>query len=171
MKLGENGLTILELLITITILLIGASIAIPSILEMGKRDGIRSDARDLKNIFFRSRMEAVKLNRSVTVAFNCNGSDYISFIDNNQSCEYDLGDEILYQQNLHYCTFDNTEAGGDGLSFIANDHGFPALRWDSKGIPNRNGAGFGAGTAYLVGEHAHYKVIVSKTGNIRITTY
>jgi len=40
MKLGENGLTILELLITITILLIGASIAIPSILEMGKRDGI-----------------------------------------------------------------------------------------------------------------------------------
>ncbi len=171
MKLGKNGFTVLELLIVIAILLIGASIAVPSILEIGKRDGIRSDARDLKNIFFRSRMEAVKLNRSVTVAFNCDGHDYIAFIDNDNSCEYDLGDEILYQQNLSYSSFDNNEAGGDGLSFIANDHGFPALRWDAKGIPNRNGAGFGAGTAYLAGAEAHYRVIVSKTGNIRITTY
>jgi|LGOV01.1.fsa_nt_gb prepilin-type N-terminal cleavage/methylation domain-containing protein len=171
MKLGKNGFTVLELLIVIAILLIGASIAIPSILEMGKRDGIRSDARDLKNIFFRTRMEAVKLNRSVTVAFNCGGNDYIAFIDTDHSCEYDLGDEVLYRQNLSYCSFDNSKAGGDGLSFIANDNGLPALRWDSKGIPNRNGAGFGAGTAYLMGEEAHYKVIVSKTGNIRITTY
>lgn len=171
MKLEKNGFTAFELIIVIAISLIGVSIAIPGITEIGKRDAIRSEARDLKNTFFHSRMEAVKRNRSVTVAFNCDGYDYIAFIDNNHSCEYDFGDEILYRQNFTYSSFDNNKAGGDGLSFIVNDNGQPALRWDSKGIPNRNGAGFGAGTAYLSGSKTHLKVIVSKTGNIRIASY
>lgn len=171
MKLCKNGFTVTELIIVMSILLIGASIALPSIIKIGRSDAIKSDARDLKNIFSRARMEAIKLNKSVTIVFCREGVDYIAFVDNDHSCEYDLGEEILFQQTLTLSEFDAKEAGGDGLSFIANDHGFPALRWDSKGIPNRNGVGFGAGTAYLTGEEAHYKVIVSKTGSIRITAY
>jgi len=167
------GFTVLELLIVIAILLIGTSIALPSITKMGQRAGVKSDARDLKNVLFRARMEAVKLNKSVSVIFNHAGCDYMAFVDENDSCEYDGvdGEKIICQGNLSYAALDDNEGGGDGLTFVANDDGEPALRWDSKGLPYRNGAGFAAGTAYLYGGGAQYRVIMSKTGNVRISTY
>ena len=172
MRKYQEGFTLLELLIVIAILLVGTSIALPSIMDMGRRDGVKSDARDLRNVFFRTRMEAIKLNQSVTVIFNHEGCDYMAFVDENDSCEFDAEDEtIICNGNFSYSELDNTQAGGDGLSFVNNDNDIPALRWDSKGYTHNNGNGFGAGTAYLGGAGIHYRVIVSKTGNIRISTY
>jgi len=172
MRKYQAGFTLLELLIVIAILLVGTSIALPSIMDMGRRDGVKAEARDIKNIFFRARMEALKLNQSVTVVFNQNGCDCMAFVDTNDSCEYDAGDgAIISSVSFSYAKFDDNKGGGDGLTFVANDNNKPALRWDTKGLPHRNGTGFGSGAAYLCGSNARYGVIVSKAGNTRISSY
>lgn len=167
----ESGFTLMELLVVIAILIVGTSIALPQIIQMGRNSGVKSDARDLKNLLFYARMEAVKLNRSVTVVFNRDGFDYMAFVDEDDSCEYDLGtDRMLRSQNFTHATFDQDKSG-DGLTFVSNDNNYPAIRWSAKGIPLRNEAGFGAGTAYLKGTAVKYSVIVSKTGNVRVGSY
>lgn len=170
MKLNHYGFTVVEFITVAAVFLISATIAMSGITEIGQRDRVKSEVRDLKNIFFRARMESIRRNRSITVAFNLNGYDYMAFVDNNVNCEYDSDDEIIHQQTLCSASFDQTKGGGDGLTFVANDNGHPALRWDPKGFPQKNGTGFGAGTAYLTGENMSYRVIVSKTGNIRISS-
>lgn len=101
MKQDHYGFTIVELLTVTTIFLIGATIAMSTIIEIGRRDGVKSEVRDLKNIFSHARMDAIRRNRSITVAFNLSGCDYMSFVDNNMNCEYDSDDEMLYQQTLY----------------------------------------------------------------------
>jgi prepilin-type N-terminal cleavage/methylation domain-containing protein len=172
MTVHNSGFTIIELLVVITILLIGTSTALPNLRSIGQNNGVKSDARDLKNTFFTTRMEAIKRNRSVTIVFNHKGHDYTAFVDENNSCELDAGiDSVICNGSFSCCSLDNSQGGDDGLSFVANDDDEPALRWDNKGYPHNNGGGFGAGTAYLAREDARYCVIVSKTGNVRIKSY
>ena len=58
-------------------------------------------------------MEAVRLNKSVTVVFSRDGYDYMAFVDEDDSCEYDEGDgEIVCREELSHSRFDCTEAAG-----------------------------------------------------------
>ncbi len=172
MKQTQKGFTLLELITAISLIAIGTAIALPSLLAAGESSGIKSDARDLKNTFALCRMEAIKRNCSVTLLFNKNGYDYMGFIDTDNSCEFDPAKEVILRQNsFSHAVFDVNKSDGDGLTFIENDNGHPCLRWDSRGLPHRNGTGFGAGTAYLQNTTNRYCVIVSKTGVIRISLY
>lgn len=166
------GFTLLELLIVLTVISIITTAALSNLLKSSRTNALKSDARDLENIFAISRMEAIKRNCSVTILFNKNDQDCLTFIDSNHSCEFDPPQEtVLLKYNLSSAFFDSSKSDGDGLSFIENDNGYPSLRWDNRGLPHRNGNGFGAGTAYLCNEESHYCIIVSKTGLIRIKPY
>jgi len=172
MKNKTTGLTLMELLMALTILAIGTSIAVPSITRLGRIYNTKRAARELKTTFNQARMEAIKLNTSVTVVFNQGNYDYLVFIDSNNSCEYDAESEaIIKRVKLYGARFDTSKAGGDGLSFVKNDNNRPAIRWNTKGLPMRNGTGFGSGTAYIKGPETQYRVIVSKIGNTRISKY
>lgn len=172
MKYSTYGFSLLELICALCIFSILATIAIPKLKAYNLANRLKSDARDLKNMFTRCQMEAIRLNQSVTLVFNKDRYDYFVFVDKNDSCEFDIKSEtILWKNNFSQAHFDASKSDGDGLTFINNDNGLPCLRWDSRGLPHRNGEGFGAGTAYICNGTTRYCVIISKNGHIRLSTY
>jgi prepilin-type N-terminal cleavage/methylation domain-containing protein len=167
----QRGFTLLELIVIVAIITILGAVAVPALSNMAKRDGVKSDVRKLKDAFFQAKMKAIELNSSVTMAFDCYGGDYIAFVDETESCKYDPStDDILLEGNFEYSNYDVNKSD-DGLTFVSNDNGYPAFRWGSRGYTHGASGGFGAGTAYVSGSGAKYKVVVSSTGNIRIESY
>lgn len=167
----QTGFTLLELIVVVAIFALVGAVAVPALSNMARRDGVKSDVRNLKEAFSQSKMKAIELNRSVSMAFDCYGRDYMAFVDETHNCEYDAGtDVVLLEGRLKYSSFDAGKSD-DGLTFVDNDNGYPAFRWDGRGYTHGASGGFGAGTAYLSGSGAKYKVVVSSTGNIRIEPY
>nr|WP_320049078.1 GspH/FimT family pseudopilin [uncultured Desulfuromonas sp.] len=172
MRYYSSGFTLLELLITLGILTVCLVVALPNLAPCLTANKVKSDARDLHNLFATTRMEAIRRNQSVTLIFNRNQYQITAFLDRNNSCELDAGqDAILWKKNFSAALFDETKSDGDGLTFKNNDNGYPCLRWDSRGLPHCNSGGFGAGTAYLYRQSQRYSVVVSKTGKVRLCDY
>lgn len=167
----QRGFTLLELIVIVAIIVTIGAVAVPGLTNMAKQNGVKSDVRKLKDALFQAKMRAIELNSSVTIAFDCYESDYMAFTDEAESCEYASStDDILLKGNFEYSDYDANQSD-DGLTFVNNDNGHPAFRWDGRGYTHGATGGFGAGTAYLSGSGAKYKVIVSSTGNIRIEGY
>jgi prepilin-type N-terminal cleavage/methylation domain-containing protein len=170
--LNEDGITLIELLIVIAIFTILVPLAATRVLALSQHYALLSDVRDLKNSLAFCRLEAIKRNTSITVVFNTPDHSYVAFVDDDSSCEQNPDTEgMLAQNRFSRATFDLSKSDGDGLTFVENDNGYPAIRWNEKGFPCRNDTGFGAGTAYLTDGISHYCVVVTKTGVIRITSY
>ena len=169
---SKSGFTLLELLIALSLAVICTAIALPPLKDLASANKLKSETRDLKNLLVRCRLEAIRLNQSVTLIFNDGSDRVVAFNDKNNSCERDSSLEVvLWQKKFSTAIFDTEKSDGDGLTFSNNDNGYPCIRWDARGLPHCNSGGFGAGTAYLCTKNHHYCVIVSKSGNIRIDTY
>lgn len=69
---NHNGFTIIELIIVIAIFAIGSAIALPNLIEMGRRDQVKTEARQLKDQMARARAQAIELNAPITVSFTAN---------------------------------------------------------------------------------------------------
>ena len=73
MQLPNNkGFTLIEILIVIAIFAIGAAIAIPSIMDMGSRDQVKTEARQFKDQLARARATAIEQNSPVTITITAN---------------------------------------------------------------------------------------------------
>jgi type IV fimbrial biogenesis protein FimT len=167
----QRGFTLLELIVIIAITAVLGAVAIPGLSTIAKQNGVKADVRKLKDTLFQAKMKAIELNSSVSMVFDCYGWDYIAFVDDENSCEYDpTTDDILFQGNFEYSDYDANQSD-DGLTFVNNDDEYPAFRWGPKGYTHGASGGFGAGTAYVSGAGARFKVVVSSTGNIRIESY
>lgn len=123
-----------------TILAIGLAIAVPNFMAMGRSNAIKAEARKLKDVLAKTRMDAVELNKSLTVTINTAA--------NNCTVSVTGGADISTTR------FDRVKLASspDPLSIV----------WDTKGMTTNNC------TISLVGTEATYQVIVSLAGNIRI---
>lgn len=81
-KIKENtGFTLLELMLVVVIISIGASVAFFSIRGSMPDTRLSAAARDLKSDLSLARLRAVKENRNVLVAFNDPDGSYTIYID------------------------------------------------------------------------------------------
>jgi type IV fimbrial biogenesis protein FimT len=104
MKKTQSGLTLLELLITITIASILAAIAGPSFSALLKNNRLSADSNDLLADLALARSEAAKRGVRVTLCASntgtsCSGANWadgrIVFVDRGTAGTVDAGDEIL----------------------------------------------------------------------------
>ena len=131
-----NGMTILELLITVAVLGLLVALAVPSFTDTMDRMSSNSAARTLASAFTLARSEAVKAGLTVGICGSADGLDcaasswngsWIVFIDNNGDANgaagsIDAGDRVL-RVFEPLGAFDLTVAPATNL-----------VRYDSKGF-------------------------------------
>jgi prepilin-type N-terminal cleavage/methylation domain-containing protein len=162
-QLNNKGFTLIEVLIVVAIFAIGAAIAIPNIMDMGKSSGVKSDARKLKDQIARARMTAIERNQSIVIVFNQDGdvttNDYIIFEDRNDNDIYNNATDIIVIE-------DTLQANVDSTGLSSNTEPKDYLGWDTKGLP----ASFGVGTQTItVSSYGRsFDVVVSMMGGARI---
>ena len=173
---GYQGFTLLEVMITVIILGVLSSIAVPAFLVWLPDYRLRSAARDIYSNFQKAKLTAIKHHCLCTITFHqpVGGTtyDYVVFVDSDNDMEYDAGEQIIAQKLLasyRNVSFDTGEGGGDGLTFADNDVSLPSIAFRTNGLPRNNGGGFGSGTAHLINtRNRKTSVVISAAGNIRI---
>lgn len=140
-RFSNEGFTLIETLVVVVILAIGLAVAIPAFMEMGRSNSVKAEARSLKNLLARTRMDAVEGNQSLTATINVATSS---------------------------CTVTDTATGAvvsttnfDGVQLVPAPNPL-SIVWNSRGMVGN------FSSINLVGVEATYQVFVSAAGNVRI---
>ena len=169
----QLGFTLLELIVTLSVIAIVAAIAIPKMSTWAANYRLNSAARDLAANLQHAKLEAVKRRTQCTITFKqpVGTCDYAVYMDADSNLEYDA-EEILIQVRLSDykgVAFDTSEGGGDGLSFPDNDNFRPSVAFNTRGLPINNTGGSETGSIYLINTNNRKKEIqISAAGSIRI---
>lgn len=156
------GVTLLELLTIVMILSILATIAIPSFVDMVRRNRITSESNYLLSMLMLARSEAIKRNMRITLCKSNDGQScstlanvywhhgIIVFVDANANRNLDA-EEIVIRAESAFSSVDKISfTGGDALTYRAN------------GVPSSGG------TFTISSGTLQKKVIVSLAGRSRI---
>jgi prepilin-type N-terminal cleavage/methylation domain-containing protein len=114
---NKNGFTLIEMLVTIAILAIGLAIAIPNLMEIGRRDQVKTEARQLKDQLALARARAVELNRPEVITLTANS--------------YTVGTTSI---NLTHTTLSAVTTDADD-----NDAALTEFQWQERGYPTTVG--------------------------------
>jgi len=165
-QLNQRGFTLLETLVVVVLFAIGAAIAIPSIMQMGKNSSVRSDVRQLKDQIERARLLAIERNQNVVIVFNQDGdaltNDYVIFEDRNENDVYnDSGanpDVLIISETLE----SDIDATGLSNNSEPKDH----LCWNTRGTPDSLGA---VPERIKVSSNGRsFDVVITMMGSVRI---
>ena len=171
-----SGFTLIEVLMTIVVLAILAAVAVPGFSVWLPNYRLKAAARDMVSNFQLAKLTAVKRNTNCAITFNqaigARVYDYVVYIDSDNDLEYDEGEEVVTRKcwtDYGSTSYDLSQGGGDGLTFMNNDDGLPSIAFQSKGFPVNNISGLGMGTVFLKNTNNRAtSVVVSSAGNIRI---
>lgn len=143
----NKGFTLIELLIVITIFAIGSAIALPSLMDMGRRDQVKTEARQLKDQLARARALAIEQNAPIVVALTANN--------------YTIGGSTI---NLSHTVI------GSGIT-DSDDNPLTTFQWDERGYPTSVGGTIGDLNQIeinIANANKSLDVLVSLSGNISI---
>jgi prepilin-type N-terminal cleavage/methylation domain-containing protein len=139
-RLSNRGFSLIELIVVMAVLAIGLAIAVPNFMEVGRRNAVKAEARELKNVLEKARMEAVKRKQSLTATITGN------------RCTISVSSGGA---TLSTTEFDRAQVDTGGVDPRT-------IQWNTRGMTTDNC------TVGFVGAEATYNVIVSSAGNIRI---
>jgi len=101
---GVRGLTLIELLVALAVLVILLTVAVPGMQNFVKNNRLTAAANSLSTSMALARSEAVRRGRAVTVCASASGAacdgtawadGWIVFVDGGTAGSVDTGDEIL----------------------------------------------------------------------------
>lgn len=145
---NNKGFTLTELIVVIAIFAIGMAIVLPNLKDMGQRNQVKTEARQLKDQLARARATAIEQNSAIQVSLTAN-----NYTVNGTTTALRNGTAI------------NTNPGGT-LKFPAT------ISWDSRGYPTMKKADnteiTDMGTIIISGDDASYKIIITVAGSITI---
>jgi prepilin-type N-terminal cleavage/methylation domain-containing protein len=141
-QLSRNkGFSLIELLVVIAIFVIGLAVALPSLMNVGRRNVVKNHARKIKDALYAARMTAVELNEVVSVQINKDLDNYVTTV-------------VSSGRVLDRYTFENTDIDININPSIVN--------WNSRGMTNNNC------TISVQNQFDNFDVVVSSAGNVRI---
>ncbi len=163
----QSGFSLTELMITISILAILATLSVPSFIQWRADAQLRYAARDVYSSFKKAKVEAVHRNDHCAIIFSSNS--FTVFVDANQNLTQDVGEAVINMLNLaDYpgVRLDSSQGGGDGLTFASPDSG---LAFAPNGFPVNNTNTITSGTVFLINNRNQKNNIdISPAGNIRM---
>jgi prepilin-type N-terminal cleavage/methylation domain-containing protein len=165
----RTGFTIVELMIVIAIIVIGAAIGIPAYnITIRPTADLKGAARRLYSDVQLARLRAVSRNVAHGLDFYA-PECYRVFTDNNLNAQYDAGDQEVKVVNLANdypnVQFDTSQGGGDGVSFAAD-----SFAMTSRGLPA--GVATGQDSVFLKnGKGEGRQIVVNTMGGVRIQPY
>jgi type IV fimbrial biogenesis protein FimT len=152
----KAGFTLLELMVTVAIISITATIAIPNLADMLKEYKLRSAARDVVSTLESMKLRAVKEKIDTKIIIDPVQDTYEAFVDSidDDAPEWD-GSETFHTKNLSTDSLDISST----FASPANVFGF-----NSRGLPAT-----GVGTITITKDATRSKqIIVNMAGNIRV---
>ena len=172
----EAGITMIEVMMTIAMVAIASSMAVPGIVSYLPDYRLSKAARDFASISQTAKMTAIRSNTNCAITFyqTANGKryDYVAFQDTDGDFEYDNGERIIAAvrwDDYKGVSIDTTQGGGNGVTFTDNDDGLPCFAFASNGVTRNNLNGFGGGSVFLNNKNKKEKNIrISPMGSIEI---
>ncbi|NOQ79557.1 MAG: prepilin-type N-terminal cleavage/methylation domain-containing protein [Gammaproteobacteria bacterium] len=120
----SKGFTLIELMITIVILSILVSIAIPSFQETIRRNTVTATANDLIASLLFARSEAIKREQNVAIITSDNwASGWEIFIDSNKNNVKNNGEEVLNSYTLDIANISIAGNGGVNTAIVYSPSG------------------------------------------------
>lgn len=174
MRKQPNGFTLLELLITVSILSLLVAIAVPSYQSWIQKARLKATARDLHGELQRARIQAIRGNDRTVIRFNAivtgDPYDYIIFRDTNGNFRYQPGNEtLLAAVRFESAQYDTSKGGGQGMTFANNGGSTPAFAWTGRGLPVNQDGSPASGEIFMQNLQGDtVRLRVSPAGTIRI---
>jgi type IV fimbrial biogenesis protein FimT len=121
----ETGYTLIELMVTIAIVAILASIAIPNFFSYLPKHRLKNAALEIQSTIQKARMEAIKGNTAVVLTFDPGSDSYLVFLDNGAGANAGNGVQDAGERTLRSGQMDAsidmtaTTFGGNTFNFNA----------------------------------------------------
>ena len=152
----KSGFSLMELMITIAIISIIASVATPNVLQWMANRKLNAGIQNLYAQMQGARLRAVKENIHVIIAFNTAGNSYRTFLDTNRNNLWEPGtDQELGSANM---------PSGVSITTVVFTGGIPSqIGFDGRGLPS------GTGSVLLTDKQGKTRFVgVNVTGGIQI---
>lgn len=151
----DLGFTLMELMITIAIIGVMSTIALPSVMSWRENTQLQRAARDVYSDFQKAKSDAVKRNTWCSLDFTAGG--YSVFVDANNNIGFDAGEPVL-----------TTLSWSDYGTITVQSNTFPGspMAFADDGLVR---GALGGSIVLQNGRGDQTSVIVSQAGNIRIS--
>lgn len=160
-QLNQQGVTLLELLVVITIIGVMTSVGVVVARSLGPEMRIDSAAREIRSDFQKTKLVAVRANSDCVIDFNTSGSGtYEACIDADGSNTCGSGEEIILEKDFS----DKSNISLKNAAFTYGNY----IQFNSRGLTGPI-TGWSSGSVNCTNENNDLRSItVTRTGEIYI---